>query len=371
MGVIDKINAFGTEYNVAANSANISYSGNDATNVKDAIDDLYKRTEDSGGSSGGGDTVVSAAPYFLNGKLPVWKDNLKILFIANSFVQRSFCWELVNVLNGINAANPNSPITGEDMKIEQFYRGGASMTTFLDRLKNFPHNPDFYKKIEYSNDTWSLAETAKGIQDAIESDAWDVIILQAFPDGTREDVENYNTFSATLKEFVYNIRKICPNPTVCIGFNLVWPLGSTGYTMAEYMSHYNGICSTVKQMVSDSGVDVIIPSGTAIANAINTNTFNGANTNLLLRDNVHVGLGVGEYIVACTIYEAVLAPVLKKSMLNITVVPPVNENDAGSNTYPQANIPVSAENLGLCHEIALRAVCDMYNMDDTIDPIQS
>lgn len=374
MNKIDTVNAFGTMYNVAADSENVAYSGNDVTNIKEAIDDLYERTEDSGGSSGGGgDTVVSAAPYFLNGKLPVWKDNLKILFIANSFVNRSFNWELVNVLNGINAANPNSPITGENLKIEQFYRGGASMTTFLERLKNFPHVQDYYNKIEYNNGTWSLVGTAKGIQDAIESDAWDVIILQAWPslNTNGESASDYDTFKDTLKEFIFQIRKLCPNPAVCIGLNMIWPCGNTVFTMPNFMNNYNGICNATKQMISDSGVDVIIPSGTAMANAVNTNTFNGANTHFMMRDSVHAGKGVAEYIIACTIYEAVLAPVLKKSMLNITAVPPVNENDAGSNAYPQANIPVSAENLGLCHEIALHAVCDMYNVDTTIDPIIS
>lgn len=367
MAKIDKINAFGTMYNVAANSNDVAYNGDNVNNVEEAIDELYERTE---GGGGGDTTVVSAAPHYLNGKLPVWKDNMKILFVANSFVQRSFCWELVNVLNGINAANPNSPITGENLKIEQFYRGGEGLAGFLDRLENNPNYEDYYYKIEYTNGTWSRVGTAKSIKSAIEGEHWDVIILQAWPkDGSTEDARNYSTFSAALREWIYQIRKLCPNPDVCIGFNMIWPCKAT-FTKSTFDTYFASICKATKQMVSDSGVDVIIPSGTAMANAVNTNTFNGANTHFLMRDMVHAGLGVAEYIIACTIYEAVLAPVLKRSMMGITAVPDENTGDQGDNTYSRANITVTAENLGLCHEIALRAVCDMYNVDDTIDPIQ-
>ena len=65
-------------------------------------------------------------------------------------------------------------------------------------------------------------------------------------------------------------------------------------------------------MKAASGIDVIIPCGTAVQNARNIPSL--VTDNEFTRDNQHIDYYMGRYLLACTFYEAIIAPCLGRNI---------------------------------------------------------
>lgn len=354
MGVINQIKVGNESRDIACSAGNVSYTNNSLAgvdNVADALDTIISQ----GGSSG----ASSSTPRYHNHPLPYWKDNISVLCIANSFTMYSMK-ELYTILNGLGVASSK-------LTFCVAHSPARTMSTWLEKINN--NNTDYqYHYVDYANGAWknsySSSPNGTGIRSRIGGKAWDVIVFQPYPpSGSSDNASSYSSYSSVLKELISVVRKNVPNPKVCIGMNMIW---SNSQTKSTYEAGWANICKAIKSTVSDAGVDVIVPIGTSFVNAANTATF-GTNHHLLMSDSTgHPAAGVARYIASCVIYETLLAPVLGQSMYGLTNIPTLTSD---ASQYTDAEIAVSAENIGLCHDIAMSAVVDMYTKDTTIDPI--
>ncbi|MDR1525731.1 MAG: DUF4886 domain-containing protein, partial [Tannerella sp.] len=131
---------------------------------------------------------------------------------------------------------------------------------------------------------------------------------------------------------------------VCLGWQMTWAYGSAS-THAGFANYdrnrdtmYFRIADAVKTMIADTGIDIIIPSATAIRNLRSTSVNNPPLD--LTRDGYHIDLGAGRYTLACTWFQALIAP-----CLGTTVVGNPFKTDNG-------NVPVTGDNILLCQKAA-------------------
>jgi hypothetical protein len=125
---------------------------------------------------------------------------------------------------------------------------------------------------------------------------------------------------------------------------MTWAYGSAS-THAGFANYdrnrdtmYFRIADAVKTMIADTGIDIIIPSATAIRNLRSTSVNNPPLD--LTRDGYHIDLGAGRYTLACTWFQALIAP-----CLGTTVVGNPFKTDNG-------NVPVTGDNILLCQKAA-------------------
>lgn len=364
MAVTNQIQIDGQTNDIGAKAENVSYSNeglSGVSNVKDALDFVI---ENGSGGGGGGSVAASAAPYFKNPPIPTWKDNLKVLFIGNSYT-----------LYSIGEADPTMPTILNELQISEneitlyyAHSQASSLAAWLDAFKNKSVRGAI-ERLEYKNNAWkiTLGEFDTGnIYNTIVGTPWDIIVFQVYPQtaASGERANNYDSFKETIRSFIYEIRKVCPNRNVAFGFHMIWAKNTS---RVANVATWSAIVSATEAMVSDAGVDIIVPSGTAMMNAVNTNTFKGESHDFLVRDSTgHPAWGVARYILSCTIWETLFAPVLNKSMYGLTSLPPYTRA-----TTNVADIEVTAENIELCQKIAMAAVCDRFHANTTIDPIQA
>lgn len=210
-------------------------------------------------------------------------DNLKILFIGNSFA----------VDTTDQAAQVAKTLGVKKVKLGTLYAGGCAIGMHYEHAtKDIP----LYIYYENEGDGWKETYEYK-ISDAIKSDEWDWIVLNHGTAGTNRytSPECYEKL-APLIEYV---RSLAPKG-VKIAYSLTW-MGEPYHDHHEIKS-YNGDTATMrknmvevtKQTVLKCDIDRIIPTGTAIENA------RTSKIGLLTRDGYHLSLGVGRYIAALT-----------------------------------------------------------------------
>ena len=68
---------------------------------------------------------------------------------------------------------------------------------------------------------------------------------------------------------------------------------------------YRGIVSSVEQLMRETSVEVVVPSGTAIQDLRNTALCDSLD---LTRDGYHLNPGAGRYTAACAWFQTLVAP---------------------------------------------------------------
>ncbi|MBQ8564443.1 MAG: DUF4886 domain-containing protein [Bacteroidaceae bacterium] len=112
------------------------------------------------------------------------------------------------------------------------------------------------------------------------------------------------------------------------------------------------------------GIDKLVPTGTAIQKARNTELTYGGLYDNLSRDNWHVNSGTGRYIAACTWYEALFAPYFGVSVINSTldILETEKPNDK---VFADSFVAVNDNNRVLCIKCAIYAIQEPYS--DSVD----
>ena len=360
MAVTKQIQIGAQTNDIGADAQNVDYTNaalEGVTSVKGALDELV-----SGGGGGGGSEAVT--PYFKNPPLPAWKSGLKVLIIGNSYT-------LYCIGDGNDSTMPTIlnelAVTTDEFKLSYMHAQSSTLAAWLNAFKN-QSIYGAHEYCEFENGAWKVHTNNIGtasIYNVVKNTAWDVVVFQTYPQtntGSNEQAQNYETFKATVKEFIYEIRKVCPNHNVAFGYHMIWAKNSS---RAAYTTVWNNIVKATENLVADADVDIIVPTGTALMDAVSTETFKGESHDFLVRDPAgHPGWGAARYIAACVIWETLFAPVLGRSMYGLTQLPPYTR----ATTNP-ADIEVTALNIELCQKIAMAAVCDRFNANTTIDPI--
>ncbi len=203
----------------------------------------------------------------------------------------------------------------------------------------------------------TMPKTQAPLKELLEQD-WDVVTVQQV-----STLSQYPSFlSPHLSYLVNEIRKNCPNKDVVIAWQQVWSRWDDGDDLEKSLQGWGAITSVVKR-TPNFGIDMIIPTGTAIQNARATdlNTPHG-----ITRDGGHLAYGVGRYVAACTWFEALVAPVFGVSVVGNTAVHAITATEQSNTTYEA--VPVTDENRTLCQQCAAAAVNSPFEVSQIENP---
>ena len=75
---------------------------------------------------------------------------------------------------------------------------------------------------------------------------------------------------------------------------------------------FSTVTGVVQQILSETCVDLVIPSGTMLEN-LRTTSVNVSNGLELTRDSYHMDYGISRYGAACTVFESIIAPLYREN----------------------------------------------------------
>lgn len=241
-----------------------------------------------------------ACGYLCNPPLPYLPAKLDILFIGNSFsIDTSTALPELFKSQGIRNVN-----------VYVLYKGGCSMK---QHYEYFQKRDNVYELYKYSILGEEKLEKATNIRDVMSRFPYDIVVFQQYS----LESGDYSTYEPYLSKLIqaYNLIKLSPRTT--FAFNETWAYAYTNKNLAKYKTQvdmWKSICSSVKQMKATTGIDVIIPCGTAVQNVRKVEALNVDND--FTRDGLHINLYSGRYLLACTFFESIIAPCLGKNLRN-------------------------------------------------------
>lgn len=227
------------------------------------------------------DGIPDSVKYFENPPYPIDADTLRILIIGNSFSSDAMTYmDTLVKASGIDEGR---------VCLYEACESRASLTTWTEI---FHHE----KTVTLQHRAGRAAMSTEGTLPQLLNQSWNVIVVQ--------QVSNYSyvwSSYATLKEYVELITSSCPNKNVCLAFHLTW-----SHRPSEMPYVLQGNIACCQKMSQRYGIDVIIPTGTAIQLARGTRLNDAA---YMTRDQWHLNLHIASYIASCTWFEALLRPV--------------------------------------------------------------
>ena len=123
--------------------------------------------------------------------------------------------------------------------------------------------------------------------------------------------ETVSKKATLLGRLVEIVRWNCPNAGACIAWQQTWAYArnSQHRDFGRYEKNqqlmYRGIVSSVEQLMRETSVEVVVPSGTAIQDLRNTALCDSLD---LTRDGYHLNPGTGRYTAACAWFQTLVAP---------------------------------------------------------------
>lgn len=230
--------------------------------------------------------------YFCNPPLPYLPYKLDVLFIGNSFsIDTSTA--LPSILKSMGLST---------VAVYVLYKGGCSMKQHYEYFKS---NEPVYELWQFDSSGEKRLEKKTTIRDVMKRFAYDVVVFQQYS----LESGNYESYEPYLSKLIqaYKITTIAPRTT--FAFNQTWAYSSKHKEIKRYGTQedmWKKICSASNEMKQKSGIDIIIPCGTAVQNARKINSI--TTNNEWTRDNQHISLYQGRYLLACTFFESVIAP---------------------------------------------------------------
>ncbi|MFT3754194.1 MAG: DUF4886 domain-containing protein [Paludibacter sp.] len=211
---------------------------------------------------------------------------IKILAIGNSFSQDA----AESYLDDLAKAN------GVKLIVANMYIGGCPLDKHWDNASN---NKAAYSYRKITNGD-TVAIENQTLANAIKDEKWDYITFQQASPLSGIS----SSFFPYLTQLIQYVKNLSANPKVKFALHQTWAYAanSTHTGFANYNKDqntmYNAIVNAFKDASTQTGINLIIPSGTAIQNARSSSI--GDN---LCRDGYHLSLGMGRYTAACTWYE--------------------------------------------------------------------
>ena len=242
--------------------------------------------------------LLQSTPYLYNAPLPYLPPKLDVLFVGNSFsIDTSAA--LPSILSSLGINNVN---------VYVLYKGGCSMKQHYEFFKS---GENVYELYRYNSQGEQQLERAISIGDAMQRFPYDVVVWQQYS----LDSGDYSTYEPYLSKLIqaYNITKSSPRTT--FAFNETWAYASNNKNLAKYKTQsdmWKSLCTSIRKMKAASGIDVIIPCGTAVQNARGVEALKVDNE--LTRDGTHISMYAGRYLLACTFFESIIAPCLNRSI---------------------------------------------------------
>ena len=290
------------------------------------------------------DKTNNLTPKYINKPL-VFKNTgvVNILWLGNSYSEDSLAY--------LNAFIEASGVDTSRIAVYNRVQGGG---TILDWINNINTN-DLVTLRRVAGTAGT--ETMYGrYQVLISNTPWDVIVVQEASD----NYLNYESWGGDLSTIVGLYRRYCSNQNVSFAWLQSWAWASDYGVAPHGVDRYNAIIDVTKKMVLNNGINVIIPTGTAIQNArqVTTPIINGGKE--LTRDGTHLQFGVGRYISAGTFFYSILSPILNLPFLGTSArhaLTPLEEDN-------QYSIAVDESNYEVCQRAVFMSVMDMWNINN-------
>ena len=216
------------------------------------------------------------------------RDTVRILAIGNSFS--------VDALE--DHFYPVAAEAGVTVIVGNMYIGGCFLERHVNNLRN-DAGAYSYRKITADG---KLTKTPDfKLSNALKDEKWDYVsVQQSSPlSGKPESYEPW------LTELVEYVRANAPQAELMFQMTWAYDRDSKHKRFPDYNKDqdymYECILSAVQQTVPRVGIDIIIPSGTAVQNARTTSLVDN-----ITRDGYHMSKPQGRYLLACTWVEKVL-----------------------------------------------------------------
>lgn len=279
------------------------------------------------------------SPTFKNNPFPVYKSTLKVLAIGNSFTDdpTAYLDDLV-ISSGIDRTK---------LCLYVGVIGGSSLQTWSEKY-NSNETVEITRKVGLAS-----VSTTSGTLKQIFSQDWDIVALNQLS----SLAINYGSLNPHLKNLRSFIRQDCTNQKVCIAWQSVWSYYKDYTDNPKGIIGWSDLCSVTKEQINKDGVDLIIPTGTAIQNARGS-SLNTAHD--ITRDGHHLAFGIGRYIAACTWFQTLFSPIFNVNIVGNTSTHTVTQGEKDLSTYEWAD--VTNYNKLLCQKAAFMATMDMYNL---------
>lgn len=279
------------------------------------------------------------SPTFKNNPFPVYKSTLNVLAIGNSFTDdpTAYLDDLV-ISSGIDRTK---------LCLYVGVIGGSSLQTWSEKY-NSNETVEITRKVGLAS-----VSTTSGTLKQIFSQDWDIVVLNQLS----SLAINYGSLNPHLKNIRSFIRQDCTNQKVCIAWQSVWSYYKDYTDNPKGIIGWSNLCSVTKEQINKDGVDIIIPTGTAIQNARGS-SLNTAHD--ITRDGHHLAFGIGRYIAACTWFQVLFSPIFNINIVGNTSTHTVTQGEKDLSTYEWAD--VTNDNKLLCQKAAFMATMDMYNL---------
>ncbi|WP_294081610.1 DUF4886 domain-containing protein [Proteiniphilum sp. UBA5384] len=209
------------------------------------------------------------------------RGSVKLLALGNSFTVDAIEQNLYELAEA----------EGIELIIGSMTIGGGSLDRHWDNISDDKAEYN-YLKIEEGNKT---RVSDKAISSVIKEEDWDYISIQQVS-GYSGLLSSYGNLSNILNY----LRENAINPDVKFILHQTWAYAgnSTHADFSKYdrdqIKMYNSIVETTRLVTEKEGLDMIIPSGTAIQNA--RTSYIGDN---FTRDGFHLDMSYGRYTAAC------------------------------------------------------------------------
>lgn len=276
---------------------------------------------------------------FDNHPLPVGEKHLKVLSIGNSYL--SYGTDFL-------------PQITYDLQLDQTTFSVYLALKIGASLMDWWHCVVEEEQLQLMHRAGAKMPVVEGTLKELIAQDWDVITLQQYSG----DADSYRTFLPYLRYLLNMIRERCKNPNVAVVWNMAWSYAELYGDNEPTLQRWERISQTTQQMMRLDGIDILVPTGTAIQNA--RQTWLNTPSDLTI-DGTHPDLGVGRYIASCTYFQALFAPVYGVSIVDdkqFTYIVPEEEQAR----YPFASVSVTDENRALCHQCVLNAILQPFKV---------
>lgn len=284
-------------------------------------------------------TIGNENGYFCNPPLPYLPYKLDVLFIGNSFsIDTSTA--LPSILKSTRLST---------VAVYVLYKGGCSMKQHYEYFKS---NEPVYELWQFDSRGEKRLEKKTTIREVMKRFAYDVVVFQQYS----LESGNYSSYEPYLSKLIQAYKITTISPRTVFAFNQTWAYSSKHKNIKQYGSPeemWKKICYASNEMKQKSGIDIIIPCGTAVQNARHLTSITTQNE--WTRDNQHITLYQGRYLLACTFFEAIIAPCFNADLREDKTV------------YGKRNSEIVDEtNRRLIQNCAILAVANNYNISEFV-----
>lgn len=287
-------------------------------------------------------------PFLKNNPLPAGKGSLRVLAIGNSYTIDGMAY-IGEILKSLDVDKSTYSLYGITV-------GNSSLQYWSEQVSN---NNEV--KLGHFGGARCVDLDKACMHDILSYD-WDVVVLQQF---SRLYLD-YNSYNPSLRRIISYIRMLCPNKEVTIAWQMIHTYSNDNHLNNGLSSdeRWGGIVSATKQMMCRDGIDVVIPTGTAIQMARHSVLQTDFD---LTRDHTHLCYGVGRYIAAATWVQTLFAPVYGFDVRDAKAVHTLTDAEKAESYaefLPSSSVPVTEDNRSVCLDCAAEACNHPFSLTE-------